>query len=63
MNKSVNERPKMSRAKRAKQFMPFRAVVGLEEALRIKEEELESKEGNEKFPDDAPYDYDEEYDL
>ena len=32
----------MDRRDRAKQFMPFAAVVGLEEALRQKEQEVES---------------------
>ena len=34
--------PKMPLDQRAKQFMPFKAVTGLEEALRRKEEEVES---------------------
>lgn len=33
-------RDKMPVSLRAKQFMPFRAVTGLEEALRLKEEEI-----------------------
>ena len=33
---------KMDRSDRAKQFMPFAAVTGLEEALRQKEKEVES---------------------
>ena len=32
----------MDRSDRAKQFMPFAAVTGLEEALRQKEREVES---------------------
>ena len=32
----------MDRSDRAKQFMPFAAVTGLEEALRQKEKEVES---------------------
>ncbi|MGX8774579.1 MAG: hypothetical protein ACSW8G_05940 [Bacillota bacterium] len=32
----------MDRKDRAKQFMPFAAVTGLEEALRQKEQEVES---------------------
>lgn len=32
----------MDRSLRAKQFMPFAAVAGLEEALRQKEKEVES---------------------
>ena len=35
----------MDRIDRAKQFMPFAAVVGLEEALRQKEQEVESDYG------------------
>ena len=35
----------MDRKDRAKQFMPFAAVTGLEEALRQKEKELESDYG------------------
>ncbi|MCQ2547401.1 MAG: YolD-like family protein [Clostridia bacterium] len=38
----MENRPKMSREKRAKQFMPFAALTGLEEALRKKERELET---------------------
>ena len=34
-------RPKMAIEQRAKQFMPFAAVTGLEKALREKEEEIE----------------------
>ena len=33
---------KMDRSDRAKQFMPFAAVTGLEEALRQKEKEVEA---------------------
>jgi hypothetical protein len=36
----VGNRPKMPPSKRAKQFMPFAAVAGLEQALRKKEYEL-----------------------
>ena len=35
----------MDRSDRAKQFMPFAAVTGLEEALRQKEREVESDYG------------------
>lgn len=35
------ERAKMSAAQRAKQFMPFSAVTGLDRALRKKEQEME----------------------
>ena len=34
-------RPKMSRVHRAKQFMPFAAVTGLDEAIRRVEHEFE----------------------
>lgn len=36
-------RPKMPISKRAKQFMPFAALSGLEDALRQKEWEIETK--------------------
>ena len=36
------ERPKMSAGQRAKQFMPFSALTGLEEALYKKEQEIEN---------------------
>ena len=39
-NKKSSERPKMDRADRAKQFMPFDALKGLREALAEKEREL-----------------------
>ena len=35
----------MDRSDRAKQFMPFAAVTGLEEALRQKEQEVEADYG------------------
>ena len=38
----MGNRPKMDRNERAKQFMPFDAVKGLREALKAKEEEVES---------------------
>ena len=38
------ERKKMSNAMRAKQFMPFAALKGYEDALRRKEEELEKSQ-------------------
>ena len=37
-----NLRPKMTPLERAKQFMPFAALKGYEEALRKKEEEIEN---------------------
>ncbi|MBQ4187593.1 MAG: hypothetical protein II642_06890 [Firmicutes bacterium] len=33
--------PRMTREQRAKQFLPFQAVKGYEEALRVKEKEYE----------------------
>ncbi|MBP5660197.1 MAG: hypothetical protein J6X08_02560 [Lachnospiraceae bacterium] len=41
MSGSDKFRPKMSREDRAKQFMPFAALKGYEEALRAKEKEIE----------------------
>ena len=35
--------PKMSREDRAKQFLPFAALKGYEEALRAKEAEVENR--------------------
>ncbi len=40
----MSERPKMSREERAKQFMPFAALKGYEEALREKEREVAARE-------------------
>ena len=45
MADNVKKRPKMPVAQRAKQFMPFAAVTGLEVALRQKEQEVESDYG------------------
>ena len=52
-------RPRMPIEQRAKQFMPFAAVTGLEEALREKEREVQADYGiinrnvhNEKFTDE-----------
>ena len=45
----------MSPADRAKQFMPFAALKGYEEALRKKEREVEEKMKNERgedYPED-----------
>ncbi|MBP5599680.1 MAG: hypothetical protein J6X48_05300 [Lachnospiraceae bacterium] len=38
-----NLRPKMTPLERAKQFMPFAALKGYEEALRKREEEIEKQ--------------------
>ena len=46
-------RPKMTPLERAKQFMPFAALKGYEEALRRKEEEIEQ---NALKRDVTPYD-------
>jgi len=40
---SRKARPKMSREQRAKQFLPFAAVSGLDEALQKKEKEYFQK--------------------
>ena len=40
---SVIAREKMSITRRAKQFMPFAALTGLDEALRKKEWEIEAR--------------------
>ncbi len=47
---------KMSPQERAKQFMPFAALKGYEEALRKKEEEAEARalKKNEPFYEDLP---------
>lgn len=47
------DRKKMARADRAKQFMPFDALKGLQEALRIKESEHERILKNEVSEEDA----------
>lgn len=49
------KRAKMSPADRAKQFLPFSALKGYEEALRRKEEEIEAlaNRKNEPFADDS----------
>lgn len=43
-------RPKMDRAERAKQFMPFAALKGYEEALRKKEREAFLSENQFSLP-------------
>lgn len=43
--------------KRAKQFMPFSAVEGLEEALHRKEEELEEYDSIEHIPGEEFVDF------
>ncbi len=40
----MSVRVKMSREERAKQFMPFAALKGYEEALREKEREVAARE-------------------
>ena len=44
-------RAKMPRAERAKQFMPFAAVTGLDEAIRQVEEKVENRKEVERIPD------------
>lgn len=46
---------KMSIEHRAKQFMPFAALKGFEEALRIKEEEVCLKEEEKKSESQMPH--------
>lgn len=49
-------RPKMSPEDRAKQFLPFAALKGYEEALRAKEleiEEMHRQQGENLWDDDA----------
>lgn len=41
----ANNRPKMDRADRAKQFMPFDALKGFREALAEKERSTEEQKG------------------
>lgn len=48
----MTERPKMSREERAKQFMPFAALKGYEEALREKEREVAEREKKEQLSDE-----------
>ena len=53
MSGGKNVHPKMDRAERAKQFLPFAALKGYEEALRKKEKEVEDsmKDKNEPIED------------
>ena len=44
--------PKMDRSNRAKQFMPFAALKGYEEALREKEREVAEREKKEQLSDE-----------
>jgi len=50
MTRPVSNRPKMDISNRAKQFMPFSALKGLEEALADVERELQEKSAD--SPDD-----------
>ena len=43
-------RPKMTREDRAKQFMPFAALKGYEDALRAKEKEIEEAASDKHAP-------------
>jgi len=45
------QRPKMPLSQRAKQFMPFAAVAGLDIALRRKEEEIAEAVEKNLLPD------------
>ena len=49
-------RPRMSREERAKQFMPFAALKGYQEALRKKEKIVELKVVNSEKPVDDIWD-------
>lgn len=51
----MGNRPKMDRSERAKQFMPFDAVKGLQEALRAKEQEVEEKQKQQTVKEDDLY--------
>ena len=53
-------RPKMPVSERAKQFMPFAALKGYEEALRAKELEFEEMSAHKKTSPKYPYDICEE---
>lgn len=48
MSRGNNVHIKMTPEERAKQFMPFAALKGYEEALRAKEKEMEQKAEPEK---------------
>ena len=47
-NANSGKRSKMTRQERAKQFMPFAALKGYEDALRQVEEEVEKQEKRDK---------------
>ncbi len=53
--KMKKPRQKMPREQRAKQFMPFKAVAGLDEAIRQKEIEAEQRQNstNEEYKEEA----------
>jgi len=48
----MTQRPKMSREERAKQFMPFAALKGYEEALREKERQVAEREAKEQLSEE-----------
>jgi len=48
----MTQRPKMSREERAKQFMPFAALKGYEEALREKERKVAEREVKEQLSEE-----------
>lgn len=56
----MGNRPKMDRSERAKQFMPFDAVKGLQEALRAKEQEVEAMQKQQTVDEEDLYDEDEQ---
>ena len=51
----MGNRPKMDRSERAKQFMPFDAVKGLQEALRVKEQEVEDRQKQQTVKEEEKY--------
>lgn len=51
MSNLKKPRPRMSLEDRAKQFMPFAALKGYEEALRAEEARIEAMSGERKVTD------------
>lgn len=51
MSNPKKPRPRMSLEDRAKQFMPFAALKGYEEALRAEEARIEAMSGERKVTD------------
>jgi len=54
--KQSGNRPKMSPSDRAKQFLPFAALKGYEEALRAKEREIEEMHRQDRISPDEDSD-------